>query len=43
VTIRLAVPDLQAARELARRQGLRYQTYLKMLLHDALERKRRSA
>jgi hypothetical protein len=43
VTMRLPVPDLKAARELAARKRLPYQTYIKMLLHEALEKARRSA
>lgn len=37
-TIRLAQEDISRARILAERRGLRYQTYLKMLIHEALER-----
>jgi hypothetical protein len=37
ITIRLPEADLAKARELAAKKGLRYQTYLKMLLHQALE------
>jgi|SRR5581483_7633160 len=36
ITIRLPESDLARARELAEQKGLRYQTYLKMLLHEAL-------
>jgi predicted DNA binding CopG/RHH family protein len=36
ITIRLAEDDLARARTLAAEKGLRYQTYLKMLLHRAL-------
>jgi predicted DNA binding CopG/RHH family protein/uncharacterized DUF497 family protein len=36
ITIRLAEDDLTRARILAAEKGLRYQTYLKMLLHQAL-------
>jgi len=43
VTMRLPVPDLKAAQELAARRRLPYRTYIKMLLHEALERDRRSA
>ncbi len=35
-TIRLDPQDIARARILAKRKGLRYQTYLKMLLHQAL-------
>jgi predicted DNA binding CopG/RHH family protein len=38
VTMRLPGSDLATARELAERKGLRYQTYIKMLLHQALQR-----
>jgi hypothetical protein len=37
ITIRLAEDDLARARTLAAQRGLRYQTYLKMLLHQALD------
>lgn len=43
VTMRLPLPDIQAAQDLAQRKGLPYQTYMKMLLHEALEKERRSA
>src|SRR5207247_419087 len=36
ITIRLAEDDLTRARTFAAEKGLRYQTYLKMLLHEAL-------
>ncbi len=38
VTMRLPAPDIQAAKELAQEKGLPYQTYIKMLLHEALRR-----
>jgi predicted DNA binding CopG/RHH family protein len=37
ITIRLAEDDLARARVLATAKGLRYQTYLKMLIHQALD------
>jgi predicted DNA binding CopG/RHH family protein len=37
-TIRLDEVDLSLARKQAERKGLRYQTYLKMLIHEALRR-----
>ena len=37
ITIRVAEHDLSRARDLAAKRGLRYQTYLKMLLHEALD------
>ena len=40
VTIRLAVSDVETARELAEKRGLAYQTLVKMLLHQALEKER---
>ena len=41
VSIRIDPADLARARSLAERRGLRYQTYLKMLLHEALEQEGR--
>ncbi|SRR5258706_9564938 len=38
VTIRLSAPDIAIARQLSKDKGLPYQTYIKMLLHEALER-----
>jgi hypothetical protein len=38
ITIRLRLDDLARARALAERKGIGYQTYMKMLLHEALER-----
>jgi predicted DNA binding CopG/RHH family protein len=43
ITIRLAEDDLARARVLAAEKGLRYQTYLKMLLHQALNSEERRA
>ena len=40
ITMRVPIRDLAAAQELAERKGLRYQTYMKMLLHQALEKER---
>src|SRR5438874_5211054 len=40
-TIRLDPGDISRARTLAAKRGLRYQTYLKLLLHDALEAEER--
>jgi len=36
VTLRIAKEDLETARRLAAQKGLRYQTYIKMLLREAL-------
>jgi predicted DNA binding CopG/RHH family protein len=41
VSIRIDPTDLSRARAQAERRGLRYQTYLKMVLHEALEREDR--
>ena len=41
VSIRIDQTDLARARVQAQRRGLRYQTYLKMVLHEALEREER--
>jgi predicted DNA binding CopG/RHH family protein len=35
-TIRLDPTDIQLAREQAEKRGLKYQTYLKMVIHEAL-------
>lgn len=43
VTMRLPEPDIETAKDLAFRKGLPYQTYIKMLLHEAIEKERRSA
>jgi predicted DNA binding CopG/RHH family protein len=40
VTIRLAVHDVETAQELAEKRGLPYQTLIKTLLHQALEKER---
>lgn len=37
-TIRLFTDDLARAKAIAHRKGLRYQTYLKMLIHEGVER-----
>jgi hypothetical protein len=43
ITIRLPEADLARARTLAAEKGLRYQTYLKMLLHQALNSEEKRA
>ena len=43
ITIRLAEDDLARARAFAAEKGLRYQTYLKMLLHQALNSEEKRA
>ena len=42
-TIRLSAEDISRARTLAERRGLRYQTYIKMLIHQALEREEKAS
>jgi predicted DNA binding CopG/RHH family protein len=41
-SIRLRAEDIERARKLAARRGLGYQTYLKMLLHEALDKEERA-
>lgn len=43
VTIRLPMADIEAAREIAERRGVPYQTYIKGLLHQALKRERKAS
>ena len=43
ITIRIAENDLVRAKRLASEKGLKYQTYLKMLLHQALNAEENSA
>jgi predicted DNA binding CopG/RHH family protein len=43
ITIRIPVVDIDRARKLAGKKGIGYQTYMKMLLHEALEREIRHA
>jgi len=38
VTLRLAAGDVETARVMAAQKGIGYQTYVKMLLHEALLR-----
>ena len=38
VTLRLAATDIDTARAMATQKGIGYQTYVKMLLHEALRR-----
>jgi predicted DNA binding CopG/RHH family protein len=42
VTIRMPIADVEVAQEIAERQGVPYQTYIKGLLHKALERERKA-
>jgi predicted DNA binding CopG/RHH family protein len=38
IALRLPAPDVQKAREIAERKGIGYQTLLKMLVHEGLQR-----
>ena len=42
VTIRMPIIDIESAQRLAEQRGLPYQTYIKGLLHRALERERKA-
>ncbi len=42
-TIRLDPVDIQMAREQAEKRGLKYQTYLKMLVHESLLREAKAS
>jgi predicted DNA binding CopG/RHH family protein len=41
IALRLPGPDLAKAREIAQRKGIGYQTLLKMLVHEGLQREAR--
>jgi predicted DNA binding CopG/RHH family protein len=41
IALRLPVADLEQARKIAERKGIGYQTLLKMLVHEGLEREAR--
>ncbi len=41
ITIRVALADIERARSLAARKGIGYQTYVKVLLKEALDRESR--
>ncbi|MGD0499738.1 MAG: CopG family antitoxin [Bryobacteraceae bacterium] len=41
-TIRLPIADIETAQQIAEKRGLPYQTYLKGLLHQALEREQKA-
>jgi predicted DNA binding CopG/RHH family protein len=41
IALRLPSPDLAKAREIAERKGIGYQTFLKMLVHEGLQRESR--
>jgi predicted DNA binding CopG/RHH family protein len=42
VTLRMPIADIETARDIAEKRGLPYQTYIKGLLHQALERERKA-
>jgi predicted DNA binding CopG/RHH family protein len=42
-TIRLDPADIEMARAQAEKKGLKYQTYLKMILHEALTREAKTS
>lgn len=42
ISLRLVPDDLMLAKDLAAKKGMRYQTYLKRLIHDALIREQES-
>ena len=42
VTIRLPITDIETAQEIADQRGLPYQTFIKGLLHQALERENKT-
>jgi predicted DNA binding CopG/RHH family protein len=42
-TIRIDPIDIQMARDQAEKRGLKYQTYLKMLIHEALTREAKAS
>jgi predicted DNA binding CopG/RHH family protein len=42
VTIRMPIADIETAQQIAEKRGLPYQTYIKGLLHQALERERKA-
>jgi predicted DNA binding CopG/RHH family protein len=43
ITIRMPVAEIERARTLAEKKGIGYQTYMKMLLREALDREARKA
>lgn len=43
IALRLPAPDLAMAREIAERKGIGYQTLLKMIVHEGLQRAARQA
>lgn len=43
ITIRMPIAEIERARALADKKGIGYQTYMKMLLREALDRESRRA
>jgi predicted DNA binding CopG/RHH family protein len=43
IALRLPSPDIAKAREIAERKGIGYQTLLKMILHEGLQRASRES
>jgi predicted DNA binding CopG/RHH family protein len=43
ITIRIANSDIERARKLAERKGIGYQTFMKMLLREGLDREEKRA
>lgn len=43
IALRLSSPDLAKARQIAERKGIGYQTLLKMIVHEGLQRVERQA
>jgi predicted DNA binding CopG/RHH family protein len=43
ITIRIANSDIERARKFAERKGIGYQTYIKMLLREGLDREEKRA
>ena len=43
ITIRMPLADIERARVLSDKKGIGYQTYMKMLLHEALDREQAAA
>ena len=43
VTIRLDKPDVAMAKHLSQAKGMPYQTYIRALLHEALEREAKTS
>jgi predicted DNA binding CopG/RHH family protein len=43
ITIRIANSDIERARKLAEKKGIGYQTYIKMLLREGLDREEKRA